>query len=249
LNRRRPKPDVADPIVAMTLEQSASSLAAGRPRRAPTDPPIRVEIVDVQRIFRLGLVSLFTSARHCEVVAEASTAEDAVEQSRVHSPDVVLLDADLPGGSAIAACRQIRSANERVRVMLLASVTDPRLLVSAIHAGASGYLMKRTEPDRVVEAVEIVAADGVYFSPEIVTLVLDWFRAGQPGSDPFERVSQQERRILRLIAEGKTNRDIAAALGLSEYTVKTYVSAALRKLGLSSRAQAAAFMVRYDDRA
>jgi DNA-binding NarL/FixJ family response regulator len=249
LNARRSNVGITDAVVARTLDQSAVSLAAGRPRRAPTDPAIRLLIVEMHTIFRLGLVSLFTTARHCEVVGEASTAEEAVERARLTSPDVVLMDADLPASSVILACQQIRAENEHIYVILLTSVADQSVLVSGIHAGVRGYLNKRSEPERIVEAVEIVAADGVYFPPQVVTALVEWFRAGQPDSDPFGRVSQQERRILRLIAAGKTNRDIAAALGLSEYTVKTYVSAALRKLGLTSRAQAAAFMVRYDDQA
>lgn len=248
MNRRRSNIDIADPLVARALDLSARALAAGRPRRSPTDPPIRVLIVEHNGIFRLGLVSLFTSARHCEVVGEASGAEDAVEQARLRAPDVVLMDADLPAESLVSACERIRAENPRVRLMLLTSLANQRLLVLAIHAGASGYLNKRSDPERLVEAVEIVAADGAYFPTEVVSSLLEWFRAGQPGSDPFERLSQQERRILRLIAEGTTNRHIAATLGLSEYTVKTYVSAALRKLGLTSRAQAAAFMVRYEER-
>jgi DNA-binding NarL/FixJ family response regulator len=207
-----------------------------------------VLIVEVQSISRLGLVSLFTAARHCEVVGEANTAEEAVEQARVTSPDVVIMDADLPAKSVILACQQIRSENEHVRIMLLATNADPRLVVAAIYAGASGYVVKRTEPERLVEAVEIVAADRIYIQQAIATELIDWLRAGQPGVDPLERVSNQERRILKLIADGKTNRTIATEIGLSEYTVKTYVSAVLRKLGLTSRAQAAAWMVRYDDR-
>ena len=113
-----------------------------------------------------------------------------------------------------------------------------------MHSGAKGYVLKRSDPAQLVAAVEGVAAGDYVFDEEIVAPVLEWFRAGRPTYDPLGRLSQQELRILRRIAEGKTNRDIAAVLGLSEYTVKTYVSAALRKLGLQSRAEAAAFITR-----
>jgi DNA-binding NarL/FixJ family response regulator len=206
-----------------------------------------VLIVEPQKILLLGLSSVFVKARHCQVIGEASSGEEAVQESRLKYPDVVVMDADLPDNSAILACQRIHAENERIGVILLASIADPRLVVSAIHAGAMGYLFKTTDPDHMVEAVEIVAGDGMYFPQEIANAVLEWIRAGEPGSNALERLSRQELRIMLLIAQGKTNRTIAAMLGLSEYTVKTYVSSTLRKLGFNSRAQAAAFIVRHQD--
>ena len=245
VSRRRTIGEISDPVVAAALTQSATSMTAGRPRRAPTDSPVRVFVVEQHSLLRLGLVSLYGTARYCHVVGEASSAEDLPRQIREALADVVVMDADLPAGAAIVACAQIRTETPNVGVVLLASMVEPRQVVAAIRAQAGGYVLKNAEPDQLVDAVQIVAAGGVYLQTEMANAVQEWFRAGQPGSDPLGRLSQQERRILALIAEGKTNRDIAAGLGLSEYTVKTYVSSALSKLGLSSRAQAAAFVVRH----
>jgi DNA-binding NarL/FixJ family response regulator len=131
-----------------------------------------------------------------------------------------------------------------IGIIMFGSAAEAQTVIAAIHAGVRGFLLKRTDPTRLVEAVEIVANAGYFFDEASVNPVMEWFRAGRPSLEPLGRLSQQELRILRRIAEGKTNRDIAALLGLSEYTVKTYVSAALRKLGLSSRAEAAAFITR-----
>jgi DNA-binding NarL/FixJ family response regulator len=231
-------------VVADVIARAAATRTRGRIRRAPTQPPIRVLIVDGQRVVLLGLKALLGAARNTEVVADATTAELAVEQSRVHQPELVVLDADLPGGSGIIAAQRIRADSPAVHVIMFGSVAEPDLIIAAMHAGVSGYLLKRSDPSRLVDAVEVVADGAVYFEEAIIAAVLDWYRAGQPTSDPLERLSQQERNILRLIAAGKTNRDIGGALGLKESTVKTYVSAALRKLGLTSRAEAAAFVTR-----
>jgi DNA-binding NarL/FixJ family response regulator len=233
-----------DPLVERILSLAAEAVSAERIRRAPTEPPIRLLIVDAERILRLGLASLLRTARSCQVVGESSSAEQAVELARTLRPDVVIMDADLPGGSGIDACQRIRLALAGVQVLMLASGAQPQTVVAAMHAGASGYVLKRTEPARIIDAVEIVAAGGVYFEPAVATAVLDWMRQGQPAGGAMARLSEQERKILQLIAAGKTNRDIATALELSQHTVKTYVSSALKKLGLASRAEAAAFIVR-----
>ena len=249
LRRRRPLTGVSDPLVAEVLEAAASSNAGGRVRRAPTEPPIRLIIVDQQRVVLLGLRAVFGAARNCEVVAEATTAEQAVRESRELHPDVVVMDADLPGASGVVACQVIRSENLAEQVVMFGSAPDATIVIAAIRAGARGYLLKRTEPGRLVNAVETVASGGVFFDDPLTSAVQEWFQAGQPGSDPVARLTQQERRILRLIASGKTNRAIALELDLSEYTVKTYVSAALRKLNLTSRAEAAAFIIRHESTA
>src|SRR5438067_12705316 len=233
VSRRRATGEISDPVLAEALMQSATSMAAGRPRRAPTASPVRVFVVEQHTLLRLGLVSLYGTARYCHVVGDASTAEDLPHQARETLADVVVMDADLPAGTAVVACAQIRSETPNVAVVMLASAIEPRQVVAAFHAQAGGYVLKTAEPDRLVDAVHIVAAGGMYLQAEVATAVQEWFRAGQPGSDPLGRLSQQERRILAPITEGKTNRDIAAGLGLSEYTVKTYVSSALSKLGLS----------------
>jgi two-component system, NarL family, response regulator DevR len=241
--RRRPGART-DPLVTQVFAHATDAEAARHTRRAPTEPPIRLLIVDTQRVVLLGLATLFGAARNCQVVGEVTTAQQAVEETRARQPEVVLMDADLPGNAGIIASQLILTDSPMTRVIMLATTTDPEMVVTAIHAGVRGYLLKRTDPPRLVEAVEIVAGGGYFFEDAVTQPVLEWLRAGQPAADPVEHLSQQERRILRLIADGKTNRDIAATLSLSEYTVKTYVSAALRKLGLTSRAEAAAFIIR-----
>jgi len=241
LSRRRPT-TITDPQIADVLARAAEAATTHRVRRAPTQPPVRILIVDMERVALLGLQALFGAARNCEVVAQATTAEEAVAEAASYKPDVVVMDADLPGGSGIVAAQRIRGDNPSVRVVMFGSVAEPNIVIAAIRAGVHGYLLKRIEPARLVEAVELVAGGGYVFDDPLITAMQDWFRAGRPSSGP-PKLSQQERRILLLVAEGKTNRDIAEALQLSEYTVKTYVSAALRKLGLASRAQAAAYIV------
>jgi DNA-binding NarL/FixJ family response regulator len=241
---RRPPSGISDPLVAQVLALAAESRNAERIRRAPTESPIRLLIVDTERVVLLGLTTLFAVARNCQVIAEATTADQAIELSRRHTPEIVILDADLPRGSAMIATQRIVADNPGTRVITLASTADPQTIIAAIHTGIGGYVLKRTEPSRLVDAVEIVASGGLYFDDAVIAAVREWFRAGRPASDGLARLSHQERRILRLIAEGKTNRDIAGVLKLSEYTVKTYVSSALKKLGLASRAEAAAFIIR-----
>jgi two-component system, NarL family, response regulator DevR len=238
---RRATGRITDPLVATALEQSA----AARPsRRAPTEAPIRVLLVDMQRMVLFGLSTLFRSARNCEVVGEATTAEQAVRLSAMHQPEVVVLDGDFPESGAIVATEQICTHSPTTRVVVRSTALDPPALVAAVHAGASGYVLKRTDPVRLVDAVEVVAEGGYVFDEAVASAMTDWYRAGSPTSEPMERLTQQERRIIRLIADGMTNRDIGSSLGLSEYTVKTYVSSVLRKLGLASRAEAAAFIAR-----
>jgi len=242
LSPRRAPAGISDPLVADVLARAADTPARHHVRRAPTQPPVRILIVDAERVALLGLAALFGAARNCEVVAQATNAEQAVAQAQDHQPDVVVMDGDLPGGSGIVAAQRIRAQNPVVGVIIFGSVGEPNIVIAAIHAGVQGYLLKRIDPARLVEAVELVAGGSYVFDEALISAIEDWFRAGRPTGGP-PPLSQQERRILRLVAEGKTNRDIADALHLSEYTVKTYVSAALRKLGLASRAQAAAYIV------
>jgi DNA-binding NarL/FixJ family response regulator len=243
---RRATGAINDPIVANVLARAAETRNRERPRRAPTEPPIRLLSVDSQRVVLLGLAAVFGAARNVQVIAEATTAEEAVEQAAHLQPEVIVMDGELPGAAGVIATQRIKAESPTTRVIMLGTAFDPRICIAAIHAGVSGYLFKRTDPAHLVEAVEIVADGGYVFDDAITSGLTDWFRAGRPPHDPLERLSQQERRIVRLIAEGRTNRDIAETLGLSEYTVKTYVSAALRKLGMTSRAEAAAYIIRHE---
>lgn len=209
-----------------------------------TDGLIRLQVVDDHWLVRLGLTSLFANLRHFAVVAEAETAAAAITTAREHRPDVVIMDVRLPDGSGVDACRQIRSDNPDVRVVMLTSFADEDAVVAAILAGASGYLLKQSEPERLITAVETAAAGGSLLDPAVTDTVLRWMRGTATGGEPTSRLSEQERKILPLIAEGKTNREIGAQLFLSEHTVKTYVSSLLKKLQLARRAEAAAYIAR-----
>jgi DNA-binding NarL/FixJ family response regulator len=206
---------------------------------------ISVLVVDDHWLVRLGLSNLFGSLRHFALVADAATAAGAIEAARMHSPDVVIMDIRLPDGSGIEACRQIRSDNPQTRVIMLTSFWDEDAVIAAILAGASGYLLKQSEPERLIAAVETAAAGGSLLDPAVSDTVLHWMRGAAANvGQSTSRLSEQERKILPLIAEGKTNRQIAAELFLSEHTVKTYVSSLLKKLQLVRRAEAAAYIAR-----
>src|SRR5712691_5801862 len=209
-----------------------------------SDRLISVLVVDDHWLVRLGLTNLFRSLRNFALVADAATAAGAIEDARMYSPDVVIMDIRLPDGSGIEACRQIRSDNPRTRVVMLTSFWDEDAVIAAILAGASGYLLKQSEPERLIAGVETAAAGGSLLDPAVSDTVLQWMRAAANAGHNNDRLSEQERKILPLIAEGKTNRQIAAELYLSEHTVKTYVSSLLKKLQLVRRAEAAAYIAR-----
>jgi DNA-binding NarL/FixJ family response regulator len=209
------------------------------------DGLIRLLVVDDHWLVRLGLTNLFTNLRHFALVADANTAAGAIAAARTHAPDVVIMDVRLPDGSGIEACRQIRSDNAHTRVIMLTSFSDEDAVIAAILAGASGYLLKQSEPERLIVAVETAAAGGSLLDPAVSDTVLRWMRgAAATAGRSADRLSDQERKILPLIAEGKTNRQIAGELYLSEHTVKTYVSGLLKKLQLVRRAEAAAYIAR-----
>lgn len=208
--------------------------------------PVKLLLVDDHRVVRLGLRALFETVPQFVVVGEAGTVAEALVAARQGHPDVVVMDVRLPDGSGVEACREIRSERPRTRVLMLTSYADEDAVVASIMAGAAGYLLKQSDPDRLIEAVEIVARGGSLLDPAVTQTVLQWIqRLGTRAiEDPLLALSDQERRILPLLAEGKTNREIAAELYLSEHTVKTYVSNILQKLHLSRRAEAAAFIAR-----
>src|SRR5215207_7682809 len=212
---------------------------------AVPDGLIRLLVVDDHWLVRMGLSTLFANLRRFAVIAEAETAAGAIAAARQHSPDVVIMDVRLPDGSGVDACRQIRSDNPTTRVVMLTSFADEDAVIAAILAGASGYLLKQSEPERLIAAVETAAAGGSLLDPAVSDTVLHWMRGAAAGAaHSGDRLSEQERKILPLIAEGKTNRQIAAQLFLSEHTVKTYVSSLLKKLQLVRRAEAAAYIAR-----
>lgn len=207
---------------------------------------IRLMIVDDHKVLRIGLVSLFQTAPGIEVVGEASTAAEAVELARQTAPDIILMDVRLPDSDGVAACRAILSDWPKTRVIMLTSYPDEDAVIASIMAGAAGYLLKQTDPERLIEAVERVAGGASLLDPEVTRAALDFVRRGgvTTADESLTILSDQERRILPLIAEGKTNRQIGADLTLSPHTVKTYVSSIFQKLHLARRSQAAAYVTR-----
>ena len=183
---------------------------------------------------------------HFLVLGEAGTVAEAVAQARQCAPDVVLMDVRLPDGSGTEACRQIRSERPDARVLMLTSYSDEEAVIASIMAGAAGYLLKDTDAEELIEGIETIARGGSLLDPAVTQTVLSWMQQPnvQVPGDPLSKLSEREREILPLIAEGKTNREIALLLSLSENSVKSYVSNILQKLRLARRAEAAAFMAR-----
>lgn len=202
---------------------------------------MRILLVDDHEVVRAGLRMLLGHRPNVAVVGEASTAAAAVAEAARTAPDVVIMDVRLPDGSGVEACREIRSARPGTRVLMLTSFADEDAVDASVMAGASGYLLKQTRSVELIHAIEVVAAGESLLDPTVTRQLLARFRrlAGS-GGDPVAALTEQERRVLALIGDGKTNREIAAALHLSEKTVKNYVSTLLGKLHVQRRAAAAA---------
>jgi two-component system, NarL family, response regulator DevR len=209
--------------------------------------PLRLLVVDDHELVRQGLVSLLDRREHFQVVAEAGTAAEAVEMARKFEPDLVVMDVRLPDGSGIEACREIRAEFPGTRVVILTSYPDEEAVLSAIIAGASGYLLKQMRSRDLVSALESVGRGESLLDPAVTEKVLDRVRRIATGTytDEMAQLTQQEQKILLLVAEGKTNKEIASEVFLSDKTVKNYVSSILSKLNLERRAQAAAFVARH----
>jgi two-component system response regulator DevR len=208
--------------------------------------PLRLLVVDDHEVVRQGLVALLDRRQGFEVVAEAGTAAEAVEQARRYEPDIVVMDVRLPDGSGVEACREIRAERAATRVVMLTSYPDEEAVLSAIVAGASGYLLKQVRARDLVAALEAVGRGESLLDPAVTEKVLERVRRIATGAaaDDLAALTTQEQKILLLVAEGKTNKEIAAEVYLSDKTVKNYVSSILSKLNLERRAQAAAYMAR-----
>ena len=217
----------------------------------PTEgvPPRTLLVVDDHEVVRQGLVALLDRRAGFQVVAEAGTAADAIEQARRFQPDLIIMDVRLPDGSGVEACREIRSELPATRVVMLTSYPDEDAVLAAIVAGASGYLLKQVRARDLVVALETVAAGGSLLDPAVTGKVLERMRRIATDDDELAALTKQERKILTLVAEGKTNKEIAAEVFLSDKTVKNYVSSILAKLNLERRAQAAAYVARMQGRA
>ena len=227
-----------------------ASIDAARPERKVSDAPapLRILIVDDHEVVRQGLIALIERHDTLTVVAEAGTVGEAVDQARRHRPDVTIMDVRLPDGSGIEACRTIRAELPDSKVVMLTSDPDDQAVLSSIVAGASGYLLKQIGGQELVAALETVGRGGSLLDPAVTQRVMDRIRRIATGSSETDELSQltsQERKILLLVADGKTNKEIAAEIFLSDKTVKNYVSSILAKLNLERRAQAAAFVARH----
>ena len=214
---------------------------------ASSTAPLRLLVVDDHEIVRGGLVALLDRRAGFEVVAQAGTVAEAVDQARRHQPDIVVMDVRLPDGSGIEACREIRAELPGTRVLMLTSYPDEEAVMSAIIAGASGYLLKQIRARDLVAALETVGRGESLLDPGVTEKVLERVRRMASGGldDELSGLTAQERKILMLVAEGKTNKEIAAEVFLSDKTVKNYVSSILSKLDLERRAQAAAFIAKH----
>lgn len=207
-------------------------------------PNLKVLLVDDHEVVRAGLKGLIDAHDDLTVVGEADTAEEAVRRVGYDDPDVVVLDVRLPDESGIEACREIRSRFPQVRVLILTSFADEEALMAAILAGASGYVLKRVKGTDLVEDIRRVGAGESLLDPEMTDRLFERLRSG-PREDPLlTTLTQQERKIVNHIAEGKSNREIAEEMFLAEKTVKNYVSNVLTKMGMSRRSEAAAYVAR-----
>lgn len=208
---------------------------------------LRIILVDDHEVVRLGLKSLLARQPQFEIVGEASNAREAVEKTFQLKPDIVVMDIRLPGKSGIEACREITAKAPQTKVIMLTSYAEDELLFDAIAAGAAGYVLKQIGSGELVRALETVGRGESLIDPALTQKVFAKVREAtrRAEGDAFANLSDQEMRILVLIAEGKTNREIATHVFLSEKTVRNYVSSLLSKLHLSTRAQAAAYAVQH----
>jgi DNA-binding NarL/FixJ family response regulator len=207
-------------------------------------PPIRVFLLDDHEIVRRGVRELLETEPDIEVIGEAGTAESALARIPALRPDVAVLDVRLPDGSGVAVCRDIRSKMPEVRCLMLTSFGDDEALFDAIMAGAAGYVLKQIRGTDLVGAVRTVASGESMLDPEAASRVMRRMREQAERSDPLAVLTGQERKILELIGEGLTNRQIGEQLYLAEKTVKNYVSGLFTKLGMERRTQAAAYAAR-----
>jgi two-component system response regulator DevR len=204
---------------------------------------VSVLLVDDHEIVRRGLRDLLHSEADIDVVAEAGGVGEALVQAQAHKPDVAVVDMRLPDGDGVTLCRDLRALPDGPRCLVLTAFDDEEALVNAILAGASGYLLKQVRGQDLVQAVREVAAGRSLLDPVTTAHVLERMRRPEP-TDELAPLTEQERRVLTLIGDGLTNRQIAERLFLAEKTVKNYVTAVLAKLGMERRTQAAAWVAK-----
>jgi DNA-binding NarL/FixJ family response regulator len=209
---------------------------------------IRVYLLDDHEMIRRGIRDLLESEGDIVVVGESDSAAEAARRIPALRPDVAILDGRLPDGSGIDVCRDVRSQDPSIKALILTSYDDDDALFSAIMAGAAGYVLKQVRGTDLLDIVRRVAAGQSTLDPSVTAQVLDRIRSGPPVNRELESLTDQEGRILDLIGQGLTNRQIAREMHLAEKTVKNYVSSLLAKLGMSSRTQAAIYSVKHPPR-
>jgi two-component system, NarL family, response regulator DevR len=208
------------------------------------DAPITVFLLDDHEVVRRGLRDLLATEPGIDVIGEAGTVASALARVTALRPDVAVLDVRLPDGDGVSTCREIRSRLPGTACLMLTSYGDEQALLGAIMAGAAGYVMKQACGAELVSAVRTVAAGKSILDPHATGQLMERLRDRKAGADPLSTLSPQEKRILELIGEGLTNRQIAERMFLAEKTVKNYVSSLLAKLGMQHRTQAAVLSVR-----
>jgi len=208
----------------------------------------RILLVDDHEVVRLGLKALIDRHDHFEVVGEAGSAREAIDAVAQLHPDVVVMDIRLPGASGIEACEEIVEHYPSTRVIMLTSYAEDEMLFSAIRAGASGYILKQIGGEDLIRALEAIARGEALLDPAVTQRVFQEVRkAGRDEeASAFSHLSQQEKHVLQLVSEGRTNREIAKNLFLGEGTVRNYVSSILSKLNVNNRAEAAAYAVEHN---
>ncbi|MFZ4826923.1 MAG: response regulator transcription factor [Phototrophicaceae bacterium] len=209
---------------------------------------VRILIADDHAVVRAGLKALLERQSNLKVIAEAGTGEEAVNLCKVHQPDVAVLDVRMPGISGIEACRQIGTIAPNTKVIILTSYAEDELLLSAIQAGAVGYMLKRIGDQELVRAVERVSRGDGILDPSMTATIFSEVRRSAQNQyiDAFKELTPQELSVLNLVAQGKTNRQVAIELFLGEGTVRNYVSSIFTKIGVSNRAEATAYAIKHN---
>jgi len=210
----------------------------------PDERIIKVFLLDDHEVVRRGIRELLEAEDDLEVVGEAGTAAEALDRIASSRPDVAVLDVRIPDGSGVEVCREVRSNHPEIQCLMFTSFSDDEALFEAIMAGAAGYVLKQIRGNELVRAIRQVANGSSLLDPAVTRRVLERLRNPEPEDERLARLTDQERKILDLIAQGYTNRQIANEIFLAEKTVKNYVSNLLAKLGMERRTEAAAFAAR-----
>ncbi len=206
---------------------------------------LRVFLVDDHEVVRRGVRDMLEAEGDIEVVGEAGSVEEALRRVAATTPQVAVLDVRLPDGSGVELCRELRSSHPEIACLMLTSFDDDEALFEAIVAGASGYVLKQVKGSDIIDAVRQVGAGRSLLDPSLSARVMDRLRAGSTQDPRLAGLTAQEHRVLDLLADGKTNRQIAAEMFLAEKTVKNYVSNLLAKMGMHRRTEAAVYAARH----